>query len=179
MSEKTQQVRAWKELMKMVANVQDPLLKRGMIAEFREKALRDWGWDPITGNLAAAESAELTDWEKQCVEDVRLSADYGINVRVEKQAEEHAQARLNMAAYVRNGGTLDGIPENIRTPDIKKLYWECLDAGHNEMMAQVDNIITRNNKPNQRPEPIGAILPHVLAEIAEKMRARNDKTTNH
>lgn len=178
MNKKTLQVRAWKELMKMVANIQDPLLKRGMITEFREKALRDWGWDPTTGNLAPTDNAPLTEWEKQFLEDARLSADYGVNVRAEKQGIERKETVANMQAYVRDGGTLDGIPDNIRTPDIEKLYWDCKDYEHEQMMAQCDNIIARNDKPKPGAEHIGDILPRVLSEIKAKMEAHNDKTTN-
>lgn len=166
MSNKSQQVQAWKELMKRVANIQDPLLKRGMITEFREKALNDWGWDPTTGNLATdSEPLELDEWEKQFVEDLRDSQTFGFNVREEKQATEVQKARANMQAYVRDGGTLDGIPPNIRTPDIEKLYRECNDYEHQQMMAQCDNIIPQIDDAESGPEPIGAILPRVFEEI--------------
>lgn len=175
MNKRTKEVRAWKELIKMVASVQDPMLRRGMIAEFREKALRDWGWDPSTGNLASVDNTQLNDWEKQLIEDAGISANYGVNVRAEKQYIETKEARANMQAYVRDGGTLDGIPENIRTPDIERLYWECKDYQHEEMMAQCDNIIAQIDEAESGPEPIGAILPRVLAEMKANREANNDK----
>lgn len=178
MNKKTQQVRAWKELMKMVANIQDPLLKRGMIAEFRTKALRDWGWDPTTGNLATQEAIELDEWEKQFHQDIQDSKTFGFNVREDKQTEEYHKAKVNMMAYVRDGGTLGGIPDNIRTPDIEKLYWECREAEHQEMMAQCDNIIAQIDEGQPGPEPIGAILPRVLREIENNMKAHNNDKNN-
>lgn len=162
----------------MMGDVQDPLLRRGMIAEFREKALRDWGWDPVSGNLQTPqiEEIELDEWEQDFLTRVRIGQQVGVHVPGED--DETAQARLNMLAYVRDGGTLDGIPDDIRTPDMEKLYWECREAEHQEMMAQCDNIIAQIDEGQPGPEPIGAILPRVLREIENNMKAHNNDKNN-
>lgn len=172
MNPKMNQVRAWKEILSLVSKVQDPLLRRALLAEFRDKAIKDWGWDP-TGHKAFSENVELDEYEKDFVKRVQISQQLGIYM--EGKEDQKAQARANMLDYVRDGGTLEGIPDNIRTPDIEKLYWECKNTEHDEMMAQCDNIIAQMDETESGPEPIGAILPRVLAETKANMETHNDK----
>lgn len=177
MNKKTKQVQAWKFLMEQVKGIQDPLLKRSMIADFRERAKQDWGWDPATGNLTETATPELNEWEKDFLERVKLGQQLG--VYVPGDTDEVAEARVNMMEYVRDGGTLAGIPDDIRTPDIEDLYWECRHALTDELLQQADNVMPKRiDPPIDEPELIGDILPRVLNELKIKAEARNDKATN-
>lgn len=170
MSKKTQQVQAWKFLIEQVNQVQDPLLKRAMIADFRERALHDWGWDPATGKSADSQNAELDTWEQDFLERVRLGQQLGVHISGPNN--ETSEARANMTAYVRDGGTLDGIPDNIRTPDIIELYNKCKQEEFEELMRQADNV-------SSGPELIGDILPRVIDQLAKNTRKHDDEQTHN
>ena len=45
-----EQVRAWKQLKEMVAKVEDPTLRNAMMAEFRNRAINEWGYCPDDRN---------------------------------------------------------------------------------------------------------------------------------
>lgn len=172
---KQQQVQAWKFLMEQANQIQDPLLRRGMIADFRERALREWGWDPLGITFPSSTEPELDTWSKEFMEDLRISNEYGVDVRAEKHDSELDEARANMRKYVQDGGTLAGIPDNIRTPDIIELYNECKKEEFNDLMAQVDNVLPEQTETVDGPESIGDILPRVLEELKARREARNDK----
>ena len=43
-----EKAQAWKNLKQMVSKVVDPTLRTMMMAEFRQRAIADWGFDPET-----------------------------------------------------------------------------------------------------------------------------------
>lgn len=172
---KQQQVQAWKFLIEQANQIQDPLLRRGMIADFRERALREWGWDPLGTTSPSSTEPELDTWSKEFMEDLCISNEYGVDVRAEKHNSELNEARANMRKYVHDGGTLAGIPDNIRTPAIVELYNECKKEEFNDLMVQVDNVLPVPNESAEGPESIGDILPRVLEELKARREASHDK----
>lgn len=136
-----EQARAWKWLMNELKKVQDPTVHMAMKEDLKRKALRDWGWVPgETSATAPASDAELDDWERDFVNDVKDSATFNLDTRVDKRIAELRQVKVNMLEFIRNGGVLLDIPQEIRTPDIENLYYECLHEYGDELMAQIDNV---------------------------------------
>lgn len=138
MSKKIKQVQAWKFLMEHTNKVQDPLLRKALIADFRERAIRDWGWDPVGTKFIPSSEPELDDWEQDFVNDIKDCATFNLDTRADKRIAELRHAKLNMREFLREGGCLKDIPENIRT--IVDLYYKTLFEEGDALMAQIDNL---------------------------------------
>lgn len=143
MSKKTQQVRAWKFLMEQCQNIQDPLLKKATIAEFRERALRDWGWDPVSGDLATQQPVELDEWEQDFMYRIQIAQQTGVFI---PDPHINAEGRARMRQFIRDGGTLLDIPENLRTPEIIDLFYTSLHEEGDELMGVADFFIETHRK---------------------------------
>lgn len=135
-----QYAQAWKFLKQQLARVQDPILRNTMLAEFRQRALSEWGFDPDNGKLAQDEDIVLTDWEQDLLQDIERFQTYGIKNKARMKAVE-AEAIENMRQFIRNGGSLADIPADIRSPHIDELYYECLVSMGKDTMAQADQVI--------------------------------------
>lgn len=120
-----EQVRAWKWLKSQVEKVQDPVLRNAMMAEFRSRALRDWGYDPETGRPPKENELLLTDWERDLLDDIKKAQAFGLDinyVRKDKRAAEEKELQKNMYFFIRDGGSLADIPEEIRTNTVVDAY---------------------------------------------------------
>ena len=73
-----EKAQAWKNLKQMVSKVFDPTLRTMMMAEFRQRAIADWGFDPETSVPTKSQQVELDDWEKALVQDIKDYKDYGM-----------------------------------------------------------------------------------------------------
>ena len=130
----------WKTLMVMVERVQDPILRECMINNFRNRAKLEWGYSP-DGVVARAEEVKPeTPAQVAIHEKIKECAEYG----VWKHDEEVDRAAMaNMMAYVRAGGKLEEIPSHLRCDAIDRMYRECKDRLHAELMEEADDVIKR------------------------------------
>lgn len=135
-----QQVQAWKFLKQQVAKVKDPVLRRAMMTEFRQRALRDWGYCPEDGSVAQKSDVVLNNWEQDFFKDVKGAADFGVDPRKEKREAELHEARCRMRQFVENGGCLMDIPEEIRTPFITNLFYEAVHWYGDQLMEAYDAV---------------------------------------
>lgn len=120
-----EKAQAWKNLKQMVAKVIDPTLRTTMMAEFRQRAIADWGFDPETSTPTNSQQVELDDWEKALVQDIKDHKDYGVDLH--NRADPKQEAHNRMLSFIDGGGTLADIPENIKTDYIKNLYKQCFN----------------------------------------------------
>lgn len=139
-------VQAWKFLQAQVAKVKDPVLRNAMMAEFRKRALNEWGFDPDSGRLATKDDAVLDAWEQELADDISEYALYGVDTRVEKRKATAKEARVRMMDFVAHGGNLEEIPEDVRSDTIDRLYYECLLAHGDQVCAEVDAFIAGGMK---------------------------------
>lgn len=135
-----QQVQAWKFLKQQVAKVKDPMLRRAMMTEFRQRALRDWGYCPEDGSVAQKSDVVLNNWEQDFFKGVKGAADFGVDPRKEKREAELHEARCRMRQFVENGGCLMDIPEEIRTPFITDLFYEAVHWYGDQLMEAYDAV---------------------------------------
>lgn len=131
---------AWKFLKEQTARVRDPILRNVMIAEFRKRALNEWGFDPETTNISTDSDISLTDWEQDFVQDIQDTISYGLDVREEKRKKEETELRGNLRLMIINGETLADIPDDIRTPHIEKIYLEELYKYGDELCKCADDL---------------------------------------
>lgn len=120
------QVLAWKWLKEQMKLVRDETLRNAMMAEFRKKAMEEWGYNPDTGRLAKEQPVVLDDWEKEFVEDIRKTEMYELDVREQKRKETEKEARARMYEFIDKGGMFSDLPKDLQGEHIKKLYLEVL-----------------------------------------------------
>ncbi len=113
---------SWKLLKEHLSKITDRVLRNVMTGEFRKRAIAEWGFDPETGETSCGLDYLLDDWEKNFINDINDAITYGVDTREDKRKETEKQARASMRQMIRNGETLDDIPEDIRTPHIEKLF---------------------------------------------------------
>ncbi len=164
MTQIQQHVQAWKFLQQSAAKVSDPVLRNAMMAEFRRRALAEWGYCPGDGTIATNADVQLDAWAKEFVQDLKDSDAYGLDTRAKKRDATLREAKNNMRQFLLDGGKLSDIPDHIRTPDIEALYYECLYEYGDKLMAHVD-YLTQNDEPKS----IGEILPVVMDEVHRRM----------
>lgn len=119
-------VQAWKFLQSQLARVKDPVLRNAMLAEFRKRALNEWGFDPDSGRLATKDDVVLDAWEQEMADDISEYALYGVDTRVEKRKATAKEAHARMMDFVSKGGSLSDIPADIRCKSIDHLYFDCV-----------------------------------------------------
>ena len=138
-----EQVQAWKWLKQQVAKVPDPTLRNAMMVEFRQRALRDWGYCPEDGSIAKKDDIVLNDWERGFLADIKAVVEFGVDPRKEKREKERREARGAMKLFIENGGTLADIPDDICTPEIRELFYETLFAYGDELIEAYDDVANR------------------------------------
>lgn len=124
-----EQVRAWKQLKEMVAKVEDPTLRNAMMAEFRNRAINEWGYDPETGRLPKEDELLLTDWERDLLDDIKKAQAFGLDinyVRKDKLEAERKELEKNMYFFIKDGGSLTDIPPEVRTDTMVDAYLRVL-----------------------------------------------------
>lgn len=138
-----QQVQAWKWLKQQVSKVGDPMLRNAMMVEFRQRALREWGYCPDDGSVAKDSDVVLDDWERDFATGIKGAADFGVDPRKGKREAEIHEARSRMRHFVEHGGCLMDIPEHLRTPFIEQLFYEALDWYGDQLMEACDAVSNR------------------------------------
>lgn len=137
-----QQTKAWKFLKDCISKVQDPTLRNVMMAEFRKRAVRDWGFNPDDRYAVAKEpTIELDDWEKEFIADINDHKMFKVDTRAEKREQTKKEAKARMLDFIARGGNLLDIPDDIRTDTVEKLYYECLMEYGDNLLAEADRLI--------------------------------------
>lgn len=122
-----QRTQAWKSLMEQLDKIVDPVLKNAMRAEFINRAIKEWGYNPQTGNVTDNNPMNLDNWEMDFSKDIINGIKYAIDVRKEKRLKEELELKKNMFEFIKNGGDLMDLPEDMRNSNyIIKTYFEML-----------------------------------------------------
>jgi hypothetical protein len=136
---------AWKFLKEQTAKVRDPLLRNAMMAEFRKRALNEWGFDPETGDLPTINDVKKDEWEEEFVEDMAVAEKFNIDTREEKRKKTLDETCACMQQFVNDGHTLSDIPEELRTPFITDLYLKCLHKQGDVLLQAADDLLENND----------------------------------
>lgn len=138
---KLEQVRAWKFLMDQTSRFVDANVRRAVVQEFRERAQREWGWVPDGTVLDV--KPELNPEEEEFYKQIQAAIRYGIDIHEDERPKVNQEFASNMWEYVRDGGTLAGIPEDIRTPVVEEEFFKMLDIIGNDAMSSADNVLNK------------------------------------
>lgn len=132
----------WKWLKAQGSLVQDKTLRMAMMAEFRKRAYKNWGFDPETGRIkTTTEPVILSEWEQEFFNDIKKAQMFEVDTRVHKREKEAKEAKARMLNFISLGGCLKDIPEDIRTNTIVNLYYQCLNEYGDQLMEEADKFI--------------------------------------
>ena len=130
-----EKARAWSEIEKMIERVVDPVLRKSMLSDLAMRARAEWGYCPSEKEIPDPELV-LEEWEQEFLEEVKIAAEYGVAPN-----EPSKDAWFSMMDFIRHGGELSDIPDDIRSDTIDKLYTECLFAYGREIDAQMEHLL--------------------------------------
>lgn len=131
-----QKVQSWKELINYLKMVQDPILRKALYCEYQARAQQYWGFCP--GKIIETGEPELNDWEKEFLEDIKISEECGMNIRKEKQVEEARRAHINMYEFVCAGNDYNDLPKSLQSENLHKLYIQCLCEAIDQTIKEID-----------------------------------------
>lgn len=130
-------VHAWHQIEQALRKIPDPIYRNAMRAELQARAEKLWGYCPAS--MTVKVEPELDDWERKFAKQIEIARMFGVKPR--DFGKEQAQAKIEMLEFIRNGGTLDEIPAEIRTPFIVRLYEETKQKETEDIMALADYAI--------------------------------------
>lgn len=137
-----EKIRTWNALKEMLRKIHDYKTRNIYYKALLARACAEWGFNPEKpGQQVPTQNIKLDDWEKEFVEDINDSITFGFNVRKQKQSRMFVETRRNMRDFVRHGGTLKDIPDDIRTPFIVDLYVQELIFNGEELLELADSVI--------------------------------------
>lgn len=127
-----QKLQAWNNLKNLLKGIIDKKANKLYHDTLLLKAIREWGFNPEKIDKVNTPKIELTDWEKELLNDIQAVQEYGIDTRKEKRKQTDKEFRLAMLDFVKSGGLLSDIPENLRNEKaIKDAYWEISEKYYN------------------------------------------------
>lgn len=123
-----EQLKAWKWLQGQLQAIPDPSVRKLYHDTFILKAIQDWGFNPEHPDKIVADVKNKTildDFEKRLDNRIKVWLEYGIDV--DKNSEQQKEARANMYEFIKGGGTLTDLPEELRKSEyITDLYFSTL-----------------------------------------------------
>lgn len=134
------QVQAWKWLKEQVGHIQDPTLRNAIMAEYRKRAMRDWGYCPETAPVPKNPVIDLEDWEKDFVADIEKTIEYELDISADKRQEAKKEALVRMKDFINKGGSWHDLPADLRNEHTAKLYNSAFFEIIDEAMQNIENI---------------------------------------
>lgn len=138
-----EKIKIWEELKAQTNKIQDQKTRNLYYRAFLSRCIDEWGFNPENPASGQKNTAIVDDWEKEFVNDINDALTYGIDTREDKRKETEKQARASMRQMIRNGETLDDIPEDIRTPHIEKLFLGEMINYADELIKCADDLIDK------------------------------------
>lgn len=138
-----ERIKMWEYLKTETSKIYDPQTRSLYYRAFLSRCIDEWGFNPENPASGQKSTLIVDDWEKEFVDDINDTITYGIDTRGDKRKETEKQARASMRQMIRNGETLDDIPEDIRTPHIEKLFLSEMLNYADELIKCADDLIDK------------------------------------
>ena len=92
------------------------------------KAIEEWGFNPEKPERIQKGAVYLNNDEKKIMERIKLYQEYGIDTRTDEEKEaSRKEFRLNMYRFVKGGGTLTDMPDELRNSEfVRNMYYKVL-----------------------------------------------------
>lgn len=132
-----EKARAWSEIEKMIEKVVDPVLRKSMLSDLAMRARAEWGYCPSEKEIPDPELA-LEEWEQKFLDELAVAQAYGV---VPWDDSVHRDNYFWMMKFVRSGGDLGDIPDDVRSEYVDKLYFDCLLKYGWEIEQQMEHLI--------------------------------------
>lgn len=131
---------AWKYIQDALDKIVDPVLKKSMFGEMYARAERYWGYCP--SDEKPSNDVELEDWQTEFLEEINVASLYGVSMYDEQRSKNiEKENRLWMNRFVRAGGDLCDLPEDVRCKYVDDLYLDCLFEYGKEIDIQIKNLV--------------------------------------
>ena len=125
-------LKKWNKAKEYLDKIYDPKTRKLYHDALLLRAIDEWGFNPEKIDKVNTPKIELTDWEKELLNDMQAAQEYGIDTRKEKRKQTDKEFRLAMLDFIKSGGLLSDIPENLRKEKaIKDAYWEISEKYYN------------------------------------------------
>ena len=125
--------RAWKQIESMLARIPDPIFRNSLRYELQQKATKEWGFCPAEIIIKKdkpdpEEEIEFTEEEQRLLDVIDAQENYGVDIRTEEEKRKaHNFVLNNMCDFINMGGNYWQIPDDIRCPELKKIYDEAFE----------------------------------------------------
>lgn len=161
-----EQIKLWNSLKEQINKIIDHKTRQTYYKAFLARFVNTYGFNPETPAYGQknSTSVDLDDWEKEFVQDIQDGISFRIDTRESKRSKTEKEARARMLDFVRKGGQLKNIPDEIRCGAIDKLYWECKNKHHEEIMEFADSVIGKD----PHIKTLGEALQEFMADVAKK-----------
>ena len=115
-----QRLQTWNKIKETLKGIIDPKTNRLYHDALLLKAIREWGFNPEKQDkLKKQENIELNDEEKNILKRIKAAQEYGIDIRTQEEKDNlDKEFRLSMLDFVRTGGNLDDLPDNLRNSKV-------------------------------------------------------------
>ena len=131
---------AWKYIQEALDKIVDPVLKQSMFGELYSRAEKMWGYCPTEEK--PSNKIELKDWEQSFLEEIKVAQTYGTMIVDEQESIKRDRANKHwMMEFIRWGGDLDDLPEEIRSDYVRRLYFDCLLEYGTEIDEQMKHLL--------------------------------------
>lgn len=131
---------AWKYIQEALDKIIDPVLKQSMFGELYSRAEKMWGYCPAVEK--PSNKVALEDWEQSFLEEIKVAQTYGTMIVNEQESIKRDRGNKHwMMDFVRSGGDLDDIPDDVRSEYVDKLYFDCLLKYGWEIEQQMEHLI--------------------------------------
>lgn len=127
-----QKLQAWNKIKDMLKGIIDQKTNRLYHDTLLLKAIREWGFNPEKPDkIIKQETIELNDDEKKLLKQIKVAQEYAIDIRTQEEKDKlDKEFRLSMLDFVKTGGNLDDLPDNLR-------HSKCIVDGYFEAVKKI------------------------------------------
>ena len=128
----------WKRLKEAVNCVRDPVLRNAMLAEYQERAKRDWGYCPDTERATKKQEQVILSPDEQILYDkIQNCIEYGVFEK-DEQVEKEAIAR--MKDFITKGGKYSDLPTDLQNKHTAVLWLKAYESWLNDIDEIIKNL---------------------------------------
>lgn len=141
MSDYMKLLKNWQTISGFLGKIVDPKARKMYHDTLLLKAIEKWGFNPEKiGDNSLAVKPELDEFETELLEAINAKQTYGVDIRTEKRKKTQRETHIRMVKFIDQGGTLKDIPDDIRSENIVKLYYDCLMEYGDTLMVDADRV---------------------------------------
>lgn len=109
-------LKVWNAVKEAINKIYDPKTKKLYYKTLLLKAIDEWGFNPENPTkIKQSTEIKLEKWEQEVLDRIKAAQEYGIDIRTaEEKKNLDIGFRVEMLKFVKEGGKLSDLPENLR-----------------------------------------------------------------